>query len=103
MSDKGCQPTCVAFMATTATLGITQAFTSYNNPKVNAYKERLMRPLNEKLLWLREWTSSIELELAFSAWIEWQNTQYLHSALGYRTRCQVGHQYLSHSTQIVAA
>ena len=53
MSDNGCQPTSVAFMATTATLGITQPFPSYNNPKVNADKERLMRPLNEKFLWLR--------------------------------------------------
>jgi transposase InsO family protein len=36
MSDNGCQPTSVAFMKTCAALGITQAFTSYNNPKGNA-------------------------------------------------------------------
>jgi len=33
MSDNGCQPTSVAFMKACATLGITQAFTSYNNPE----------------------------------------------------------------------
>lgn len=33
MSDNGCQPSSVAFMQAAATLGITQAFTSYNNPK----------------------------------------------------------------------
>jgi transposase InsO family protein len=103
MSDNGCQPTAVAFMETTATLGITQAFTSYNNPKGNADTERLMRTLKEELLWLREWTSPIELEHAFSAWIEWYNTRYLHSALGYRTPCQVELQHLSHSTPFVAA
>ncbi len=103
MSDNGCQPTSVAFMKAAATLGITQAFTSYNNPKGNADTERLMRTLKEELLWLREWTSPIELEHAFTAWIEWYNTRYLHSALGYRTPCQVEQQHLSHSTQFVAA
>jgi putative transposase len=104
MSDNGCQPTAVAFMKAAATLGITQAFTSYNNPKGNADTERLMRTLKEELLWLREWTSPLELEQAIGAWIEWYNTRYLHSTLGYRTPCQVEQQYLlSHSTQFVAA
>jgi putative transposase len=104
MSDNGCQPTAVAFMKAAATLGITQAFTSYNNPKGNADTERLMRTLKEELLWLREWTSSLELEQAIGAWIDWYNTRYLHSALGYRTPCQVEQQHLlSHSTQFVAA
>jgi transposase InsO family protein len=102
MSDHGCQPTAVAFLQATATLGITQAFTSYNNPKGNADTERLMRTLTEELLWLREWTSPLELEQALAAWIEWYNTRYLHSALVYRTPCQV-EQQLSHSTQFVAA
>ena len=104
MSDNGCQPTAVAFMKAAATLGITQAFTSYNNPKGNADTERLMRTLKEELLWLREWTSPLELEQAIGAWIEWYNTRYLHSALGYRTPCEVEQHYLlSHSTQFVAA
>ena len=102
MSDNGCQPTSVTFMRTCATLGITQAFTSYNNPKGNADTERLMRTLKEELLWLREWTSALELERALAAWVDWYNTRYLHSALGYRTPCQV-EQQLSHSTQFVAA
>lgn len=102
MSDNGCQPTSVAVMKTCATLGITQAFTSYNNPKGNADTERLMRTRKEELLWLREWTSSLELERALAAWVDWYNTSSLHSALGYRTPCQV-EQQLSHSTQFVAA
>jgi transposase InsO family protein len=103
MSDNGCQPTSMAFTRTCATLGITQAFTSYNNPKGNADTERLMRTLKEELLWLREWTSARELERALAAWVDWYNTRYLHSALGYRTPCQVEQQHLSHSTQVVAA
>ena len=104
MSDNGCQPTSVTFMKACATLGITQAFTSYNNPKGNADTERLMRTLKEELLWLREWTSPLELEQALAAWIEWYNTRYLHSALGYRTPSQIEQQRrTSHSTQFVAA
>jgi len=104
MSDNGCQPTSVAFMKATATLSITQAFTSYNNPKGNADTERLMRTLKEELLWLREWCSPLELERALTGWIEWYNTRYLHSTLGYRTpvQCERDHQP-SHSTQFVAA
>jgi transposase InsO family protein len=103
MSDNGCQPTSVAFLKACATLGITQTFTSYNNPKGNADTERLMRTLKEELLWLREWTSPLELEQALAAWVQWYNTRYWHSALGYRTPCQVEQQQLSHSTQFVAA
>ena len=102
MSDNGCQPTSVAFMRTCATLGITRALTRSNNSKGNADTERLMRTLKEELLWLREWTSALELERALAAWVDWYNTRYLHSALGYRTPCQV-EQQLSHSTQFVAA
>ena len=104
MSDNGCQPTSGTFMKTCATLEITQAFTSYNNPKGNADTERLMRTLKEELLWLREWTSPLELERALAAWIDWYNKRYLHSALGYRTPCQVEQEYqASHSTPFVAA
>ena len=70
MSDNGCQPTSVAFMKTCSTVGIAQAVTSYNNPKGNADMERMMRTLKKKLLWLREWTSPVELAQALASWIE---------------------------------
>jgi transposase InsO family protein len=57
-----------------ATLGITRAFTSYDNPKENADTERLMRTLKEELLWLREWTSPLELEQPLTAWVELYDT-----------------------------
>ena len=89
MRDNGCQPTSVAFIKTCATLGITQAFTSSNNPKGNTDTERLMRTRKEELLWLREWTSPPELERALTAWVDSYNTKYSHSALEYRTPCAV--------------
>ncbi len=89
MSDNGSQPTSVTFIKTCAALGITQAFTSYSNPKGNADTERLIRTLKEECVWLREWTSPFELAEAVTAWIERDyNTAYLHSSLGYRTPTQ---------------
>jgi putative transposase len=85
-------------------LGITQAFTSYNNPKGNADTERLMRTLKEELIWLREWTSHKELQEALATWVKHYNEQYHHSALGYKTPTQCEQEYQSsHLTQFAAA
>lgn len=85
MSDNGCQPTATSFMKACATLGIHQAFTSYNNPKGNADTERFMRTMKEELVWLQEWHNPEEFKRALRHWINHYNTQYLHSTLGYQT------------------
>ena len=104
MSDNGCQPTGKAFAKACATLGITQAFTSYNNPKGNADTERLMRTLKEELVWLREWPSHQHLKQALADWVSHYNASYHHSALGYKTPSQFEDEYQrSHLTQFVAA
>jgi putative transposase len=51
MSDNGSQPTSVKFMSEAASLGIAQAFTSFNNPQGNADTERLIRARKEELIW----------------------------------------------------
>jgi putative transposase len=104
MSDNGCQPTSVAFMRACSTLGIQQAFTSYNNPKGNADTERVIRTLKEECLWLHEWTSPFTLASALKTSIDQYNEQYLHSALGYKAPRQFEREYhLSHGTQLPAA
>jgi putative transposase len=104
MSDNGCQPTAIAFMEACSTLGITQAFTSYNNPKGNADTERVMRTLKEECLWLNEWTSPFELSRALQAWITYYNEHYFHSSLDYRTPRQFELEYqCRHSSPFVAA
>jgi putative transposase len=85
MSDNGSQPTSVGFMKACHDMDITQAFTSYNNPKGNADTERIFRTMKEELLWLREWTSPFELADALGKWIEYYNKTYLHSALDYKS------------------
>lgn len=104
MSDNGCQPTGKTFMKACRTLEVTQAFTSYNNPKGNADTERLMRTLKEELIWLQEWQSHQALQKGLASWVEQYNTGYHHSTLGYKTPTQFERDYQSsHLTQFVAA
>ena len=85
ISDNGCQPSSRSFLKVTATLDIEQIFTSFNNPKGNAETERFMRTLKEELLWLEEFAGLDEAREKLSAWIDFYNSRYLHSALGYKS------------------
>ena len=102
MSDNGCQPTAESFMAACRALGLRQAFTSYNNPKGNADTERLLRTLKEELIWLRDWTSPVDLLRALDHWVDYYNTQYLHSSLGYQSPVAF-EQQCGHTTQFLSA
>lgn len=85
MSDNGTQPTALSFMKACRDMGITQAFTSYNNPKGNADTERFMRTLKEELVWINEWDSPSQFAEALDSWIDYYNRKYLHSSLGYQS------------------
>ena len=93
VSDNGCQPTSVSFMRAASMMGIEQIFTSYNNPKGNADTERVFRTLKEEVVWTREYQSMPQLEKALKEWVEYYNTRYLHSALGYRPPVQIEQEY----------
>jgi putative transposase len=93
MSDNGSQPTSISFMKACHDMEITQAFTSYNNPKGNADTERAFRTMKEELIWLREWTSPFELADALGKWIVYYNGKYLHSALGYKAPIKFEEEY----------
>ena len=93
MSDNGSQPTSVGFMKACREMEITQAFTSYNNPKGNADTERVFRTMKEELLWLNEWTSPFELADALGKWVQYYNREYLHSTLGYKSPVKYEEEY----------
>ncbi len=93
VSDNGCQPTSVAFMKATSLMGIEQIFTSYNNPKGNAETERVFRTFKEEIIWTREYQSISQLENAIHQWVNYYNTSYLHSSLGYKPPAQVEEEY----------
>lgn len=85
MSDNGCQPTSLGFQKDCNALGVTQAFTSYNNPKGNADTERVNRTPKEELVWLREWDSPFVFVKELQNWIEIDyNQRHRHLALGHR-------------------
>lgn len=56
------EDTWAAFTKVSATLGISQAFTTYNiSHRQCRYGALLMRTVKEELFWLREWTSPAEV------------------------------------------
>ncbi len=84
VSDNGSQPTSRSFMQDMATSGIEQIFTSYNNPKGNADTERIMRTIEEEVVWINEFSNFQEAYESLGNWIEFDyNKLYVHSALGY--------------------
>ncbi len=83
MSDNGSQPTSIAFMQECATLGINQAFTSYDNPKGNADTERVIGTLKEECIWLNEWKTFSEVIEGIFKGVRDYNADHLHSALDY--------------------
>ena len=94
LSDNGTQPTAIAFMKTTATLGINHIFTTYDNPKGNADTERMIRTIKEEVVWLREFQSLTEAQEVIDRWIRVDyHQQYVHSALGYKSPEEFEHQF----------
>ena len=103
VSDNGCQPTSLAFMKDTATLGVEQIFTSYNNPKGNADTERMMRTVKEEVIWLNEFESVKESTEMIGRWIEQDYNQlYVHSALGYLSPEEFEEEYYSSRLKLAA-
>jgi transposase InsO family protein len=88
VTDNGCQPTSVRFVAECDLLGLEQIFTSYNNPKGNADTERVLRTLKEDLVWPRDFSHFHELAADLDDWVHAYNHEYPHSALGYQTPYQ---------------
>lgn len=105
MSDNGCQPTSEMFMHACRTMGINQAFTSYNNPKGNADTERMMRTIKEELVWLKEWRSPFEFASRFERWAEVDyNQNYRHSTLKNKTPLMFEKQQIdSRKSQLASA
>ena len=102
VSDNGCQPTSVRFMAACRSLEVKQIFTSYNNPKGNADTERVIRTIKEDLIWPREWMSYQQLENALTSWFVAYNTDYPHSSISYDTPCQYEARYLTQNTNNIS-
>ncbi len=66
-------------------LGIKQIFATYNNPKGNAETERVIRTIKEEVICAHEFDSLQEAKTKIKEFIEFYNSSYPHSAIGYKS------------------
>jgi len=84
-SDNGAQPCSKAFVEFLSSTGVRGQYTGYNAPDDNAYIERFMRTIKEEEIWQNQYDSWAEAHLAIDRYIQYYNTERIHSALDYRT------------------
>lgn len=58
-------------------------------PTGNAVAERVIRTMKEECIWLRDWTSIIELQAALDEWRRMYNEDRPHQALNWQTPTEV--------------
>lgn len=102
MSDNGCQPTSRYFMNECKTLGIKQAFTSYNNPKGNADTERFFRTLKEECIWINEWNNFDDTKSDVIKAINDYNNDNCMKVLDYKTPAEFRKCWLNNKVTFVA-
>jgi putative transposase len=69
-------------VTTTRRLGITREFIPRRSPEDNGVVERFFRTLTQACVWLHQFASFEEAEPVIIAWIEHDNAERQHSALG---------------------
>ncbi len=84
-SDHGPQYTGADCAALVARWGLTHTVAAVGRPTGNAVAERLIRTMNEEVVWLRDWESADELREALQAWLIRYNTTRPHQALAWQT------------------
>lgn len=93
ISDNGCQPTSLTFLKETRLLQISQIFASYENPKGNADTERFIRTIKEDLIWIHDFNSLGEFDIAFKEFVSDYNNNYVHSTLNYKSPKEKENEY----------
>ena len=64
-------------------------------PQGQCRHRTLYRTLKEELVWVNEWRSPTAFTAALDDWINYYNTRYLHSTLGYRSPVAVEQERLN--------
>ena len=85
VSDHGSQPTSIGFMKFCKEYGIKQIFATFNNPKGNAETERVIRTIKEEVVWVNEFETFEEADIAIREFVKFYNEEYCHSSLGYKS------------------
>lgn len=88
VSQKIAVPLCVH-------LDIEQIFTTHDNPRGNADTERVIRTLKEEAVWPYENETPMAAETKLREAVEFYNTVYCHSSLGYMSPAEFAAAFFS--------
>lgn len=64
---------------------VDQIFSAVGRPTGNAVAERVIRTMKEECIWLRDWTSAVELQHALNLWKASYNDERPHQSLAWQT------------------
>jgi putative transposase len=92
-SDNGAQPCSKAFVEYLGKTGIQGEYTGYNAPDDNAYVERVIRTVKEEEIWPTVYDTFSEAHLAIERYVQYYNTERIHSALDYQTPKEIAATY----------
>jgi len=88
-SDNGSQPCSKTFVEFLASRGVRGQYTGYDAPDDNAYVERVIRTIKEEEIWPNLYDTLAEARTAVATYVEYYNTERVHSALNYRTPSEI--------------
>ena len=94
-SDNGAQPCSKRFVEFLAQAGVRGQYTGYDAPDDNAFVERVIRTIKEEEIWPNSYDTWSEAHEAIDRYVRWYNESRIHSALDYRTPCEVEAAYLT--------
>ena len=94
-SDNGAQPCSKKFVEFLGTRGVQGQYTGYDAPDDNAFVERVIRTVKEEEIWPNVYDTWPEAHEAIDRYVRWYNEQRIHSALDYRTPCEVESEWIA--------
>ena len=92
-SDNGSQPCSKAFVEYLGKTGVRGEYTGYNAPDDNAYVERVIRTVKEEEIWPTVYDTFSEAHHAIERYVQYYNTERIHSGLDYRTPNEIAATY----------
>ena len=96
-SDNGSQPCSKAFVEYLGSIRVKGQYTGYDAPDDNAFVERVIRTIKEEEIWPNLYDTVSEAREAIEAYMRYYNQERLHSALEYRTPCEVAADHFTQS------
>jgi len=98
-SDHGCQYSADAYHDACAALGVTQSMGTVGDSYDNAMAESFFASLKRELVDDEHFATRAEARAAVFEWLNWYNTDRLHSALHYRPPVEYEHHLTNHLQQ----